>query len=310
LIIRRFDVVALGEGMLEFNQTEAGRPHYLQGFGGDTSNAVIAAARAGVKTAYLSRVGDDAFGRSLLELWAREGVDTRAVETDAQAATGIYFVTHVPHGHEFSYMRAGSAASRMTARWLLDGPAAQAIRDAKILHLSGISLAISGNARDASLAAMELARETGTQVAFDPNLRLKLWSLAQAREGIGAAMALCDIFLPSLDDVTSLTGMADVDAVIDWGHAAGAAVVVVKLGDDGAVASDGRRRERIEGLAVPAVDATGAGDCFCGNLLARVALGDSVFEAARYANAAAAIAVQGFGAVAPLPRRGQVEALL
>jgi 2-dehydro-3-deoxygluconokinase len=90
----------------------------------------------------------------------------------------------------------------------------------------------------------------------------------------------------------------------------GAPQVVLKLGADGALASDGQRREHIEGIAVRAVDATGAGDCFCGNLLARIARGDSLFEAARYANAAAALAVQGFGAVAPLPSPREVEALL
>jgi 2-dehydro-3-deoxygluconokinase len=305
---RHFDVVALGEGMLEFNQTDAGKPNYLQGFGGDTSNAVIAAARADAKTAYLSRVGNDTFGQSLRELWQREGVDSRAVETDDDSPTGIYFVTHGPEGHEFSYCREGSAASRMTARWLLGGPASRVIRTAKILHVSGISLAISTSARETSLAAMKLAREAGTRVSFDPNLRLKLWSLDDAREGITAAMALCDIFLPSLEDVTTLTGMTDVDAVIDWGHAAGASVVVLKLGAEGAVASNGRRRERLASHAVQTVDATGAGDCFCGNLLARLSAGDSIFAAARYANAAAAIAVQGFGAVAPLPRPEQVRA--
>jgi 2-dehydro-3-deoxygluconokinase len=307
---RHFDVAALGEGMLEFNQTDAGKPDYLQGFGGDTSNAVIAAARAGAKTAYLSRVGGDAFGRSLLELWRREGVDTQAIETDDAAPTGIYFVTHGPQGHEFTYRREGSAASRMTPRWLQEGPGSRVIREAKILHLSGISLAISASARETSLAAMKLAREAGTQVSFDPNLRLKLWSLDQARRGIAAAMALCGIFLPSLEDVTTLTGIEDADAVIDWGHEAGAAQVILKLGADGAIASDGRRRERIESERVPTVDATGAGDCFCGNVLARLAAGDSVFHAARYANAAAAIKVQGFGAVAPLPRPEQVKALL
>lgn len=307
---QRFDVAALGEGMLEFNQVAAGQPNYLQGFGGDTSNAAIAAARAGAKTAYVSRVGDDSFGRSLLELWTREGVDVSAVATDPEAPTGIYFVHHGPNGHEFSYRRAGSAASRMTADWLVGGPAGAVIRASKILHVSGISLAISASARAAALAAMRLAREAGVRVSFDPNLRLKLWTLEEARAGIATAMSLCDIFLPGLDDVTALTGMTDGGAVIGWGHAAGAAVVVLKLGADGAIASEGGRRERIAGHPVPAVDATGAGDCFCGNLLARVAAGDDVFQAARHANAAAALAVQGFGAVAPLPRPAQVRALL
>jgi 2-dehydro-3-deoxygluconokinase len=231
------------------------------------------------------------------------------VETDPAAPTGLYFVTHGPRGHEFSYRRAGSAASRMTAQWAATGAAAAVLRSCRILHVSGISLAISPSARDAALAAMRTAREAGALVSFDSNLRLKLWTLEEAREGIAAAMALCDIFLPSLDDVIALNGLRDPEAVADWGHAAGARSVVVKLGADGALASEGGRRERIPARAVAAVDATGAGDCFCGNLLARLALGDDLWTAGRYANAAAALAVQGWGAVAPLPRPEQVRAM-
>src|SRR5438128_2343861 len=106
-----FDLVALGEAMLEFNQTQPGQATYLQGFGGDTSNAVIAAARAGAATAYLTRVGDDWFGERLLALWRDEGVDVGGVEKDPQRPTGIYFVQHGERGHVFSYRRAGSAAS-------------------------------------------------------------------------------------------------------------------------------------------------------------------------------------------------------
>ena len=140
--MKRFDFVALGEPMVEFNQTHPGRPDYLQGFGGDTSNATLAAARAGARTAYLSRLGDDPWGRALLALWSLEGVNTEAVDIDPTAATGVYFVTHGPQGHEFSYLRAGSAASRMTPE-NLSPVARQAIRDAHWLHVSGISLAIS-----------------------------------------------------------------------------------------------------------------------------------------------------------------------
>ena len=305
---KRFDVVALGEAMVEFNQTLPGQPQYLQGCG-DTSNAVIAAARAGARTAYLTRIGDDSFGRWLLELWRGEGVDTAAVEVDSTQPTGIYFVTHGPQGHEFSYRRAGSAASRMTPGWL-SGGAAEAIRQAKVLHVSGISMAISSGACDTVLAAMRIAREAGTLVSLDSNLRLKLWPLEKARAALRSAIAQTDIFLPSLEDLVTLTGITDPDALVDWSHEAGAASVVLKLGGDGALASDGVRRERIAAHAVTLVDATGAGDCFCGNLLARLAAGDPLFEAARWANAAAAFAVQGFGAVAPLPRPAQVKALL
>src|SRR6202158_4817801 len=108
-----FDLVALGEPLLEFNQTRAGEELYLQGFGGDTSNCVIAAARLGAATAYITRLGDDAFGRKFLALWQHERVDASGVAIDTDANTGIYFVTHGASGHEFSYLRAGSAASRM-----------------------------------------------------------------------------------------------------------------------------------------------------------------------------------------------------
>jgi 2-dehydro-3-deoxygluconokinase len=305
-IEKRFDIVALGEAMVEFNQTRPGEPQYLQGFGGDTSNAAIAAARAGARVAYLTRLGRDLFGDDLMALWQREGVDTSGIERDETAPSGIYFVTHGAKGHEFSYRRAGSAASRMNPQWL----PRDIVRSAQILHVSGISLAISQSARDTVFAAIEEARSANTLVSLDSNLRLKLWPLEDARVAITRAAGGCDLFLPSVEDALALSGCGDADAIVDWGHSLGAPQVVLKLGGDGALVSDGRRRERITGHAVVMADATGAGDCFCGNLLARLAQGDSIFEAARYANAAAAIAVQGFGAVAPLPRPDQVRALL
>jgi len=306
---RIYDVVALGEAMVEFNQTTPGQAQYLQGFGGDTSNASIAAARAGARTAYLTRIGADNFGRLLLQLWAQEGVNTSGVSTASASHTGIYFVTHGSQGHEFHYLRADSAASRMTPHWL-SGTPTELIRSAHYLHLSGISLAISAGACDTAFEAMETAREAGTLVSFDSNLRLKLWPLARARACTIQAVSMCDLFLPSLEDMTTLTGLTEPDQVIDWGHDNGAATVVLKLGAEGARISDGRKRETIAARHVTVRDATGAGDCFCGNLLARMAKGDDVFHAAAYANAAAALSVQGFGAVNPMPRSSSVFAVL
>jgi 2-dehydro-3-deoxygluconokinase len=104
----------------------------------------IAAARLGARAGYVSRVGDDAFGRALLRLWADERVDARGVATDSGAPTGVYFVTHGPSGHEFSYLRVGSAASRMEPASL----PMDVIRGARLVHVSGISQAISGSACD------------------------------------------------------------------------------------------------------------------------------------------------------------------
>jgi 2-dehydro-3-deoxygluconokinase len=301
-----FDLAAIGEPMVEFNQTRPGAREYLQGFGGDTSNTVIAAARSGARTAYVTRLGDDAFGRMFLELWAAEGVDARGVAIDPAAPTGVYFVKHGPQGHEFSYLRAGSAASRLAPA----GLPLEVMRAARCVHASGISMAISAGAADAVLAAFEAARGAGGKVSFDPNLRLKLWPLARARALIGAAAALADYYFPSLEDARTLSGLEDADAVLDWAHRQGARNVLLKLGPAGVIASDGARRERIAGIRVDARDGTGAGDCFCGAALARLAAGDDLVAAARYANAAAALKTTGFGAVAPIPRPEAVRRLL
>jgi len=300
------DIVAIGEPMVEFNQTRPGEPHYLQGYGGDTSNMIIAAARSGARTGYVTRIGDDEFGRMFLALWQAEGVDTRGVALDAEAHTGVYFVTHGPRGHAFSYLRAGSAASRLRPQ---DLPL-ELLREARFVHASGISMAISATAADAVLAAFEAARTAGAKVSFDSNLRPKLWPLARARALIGAAAGMADFFFTSLDDARALSGLQDPDALLDWAHRLGAKSVLLMRGAEGAIASDGAKRERIAGVKVEAVDATGAGDCLCGATLARLAAGDPLFEAARYGNAAAALKTTGYGAVAPLPRDSAVRRVL
>ena len=298
--------------MVEFNQ----QPHehaddaplYLQGFGGDTSNAAIAATRAGARVAYLTRLGTDRWGDRLMDLWQRENVGTTAVLLETQAPTGMYFVSHDAQGHHFSYARAGSAASRMQLQDLRHW--AEPIAQSQWLHLSGISLAISASACDTAFAAMQHARSVGTRVALDSNLRLSLWPLARAQACIRQAVGLCDLFLPSLEDMTALTGLTQASDIIAWSHAQGAAQVVLKLGAEGALASDGQSQRHVPGHAVTALDATGAGDCFAGNLLARLSAGDDLWAATTYANAAAALSVQGFGAVAPLPRREAVLQVL
>jgi 2-dehydro-3-deoxygluconokinase len=300
------DILSLGEPMVEFNQTRPGEPNYLQGYGGDTSNLAIAAARSGARTAYVTRLGDDEFGRMFMELWKEEGVDTRGVAIDAEAYTAVYFVRHDQSGHAFSYLRAGSAASRMCPEDLPLG----LIREARFVHASGISMAISAGAADSVLAAFDTARAAGAKISFDANLRLKLWPLARARALIGAAADSADYFFPSIEDARALSGLDDAGAILDWAHRLGAKTVFLKLGAEGVITSDGARRERIPGLRVQAIDTTGAGDCFCGAALARLAAGDSVADAARYANAAAALATTGFGAVAPLPRPDEVFSLL
>ncbi|MFF7060418.1 sugar kinase [Achromobacter spanius] len=299
-----FDIVALGEPLVELNQTQKDHQQYLQGYGGDTSNAVIAAARQGARCAYLTRVGNDAFGAQFLDLWKTEGVDTSGVQSDEDAHTGLYFVQHGPDGHAFSYLRRGSAASLMTPALLQSG----LIERSRFLHVSGISLAISTSACDTVFAAIERAHAAQTQVSLDSNLRLRLWPVDRARAILRETMRQADLFLPSMDDMQHLTGNNDPERTLDWIRDGGATgVVVLKLGKDGSIIDDGKTRTPVAALRVDAVDATGAGDCFAGSLLARRCQGDSWEDAVRYANAAAALSTLGYGAVDPLPRAEQVR---
>ena len=303
----RFDIVAYGEPMVEFNQTGDGEGRlYLQGFGGDTSNFAIAAARQGARVAYAGALGDDPYGRLLRELWAREGVDHSAVATNREAYTAIYFVTHDAGGHHFHFFRNGSAASRVTPATLpLD-----AVRAARVFHLSGISLALSPGACDAGFSAIEAARAAGVRVSFDTNLRLKLWPAPRARAVMTEAMRLADICLPSHDDMTVLTGLSDDDEIVDHCLALGAKVVALKLGSRGALVADATQRHRIAPHPCRPVDATGAGDTFGGAFVARLVAGDALESAARYAAVAAALSTEGYGAVEPIPGEQQIRQAL
>lgn len=300
------DILAFGEALVEFNQQPDDASRYLQGFGGDTSNFCIAAARQGATAGYVSAVGADSFGEMLLALWTRERVDTRHVLVDPSAPTGVYFVTHDNHGHRFDYLRAGSAASQYAHEQL---PLA-AIAQARYLHLSGVSLAISTAACDTGLAAMEHARKAGVQVTLDTNLRLRLWTLARARAVMREAFTLTDVCLPSWDDITVLTGLDDRDAIVDHLLGCGIGIVALKLGEEGAYVATPEARTLVAPFAVRPVDATGAGDCFGGAFVARLAAGDDPFTAARYANVAAALSTTGYGAVAPIPKSETVLARL
>ncbi|MBS3933759.1 MAG: sugar kinase [Truepera sp.] len=301
------EIISLGEPLIEFNQLrEGGREVYLPGFGGDTSNMAVAAARQGASVAYLTRLGQDAFGDMLLALWQAEGIDTSYVIRDPVAPTGIYFVTHTEAGHAFTYFRQGSAASLIKPEEL----PTEAIARAKLLHLSGISQAISTSACDTVFAAIATAREQGVLVSYDPNVRLKLWPLPRAKAIILETMAQCDFCLPNLDEASLLTGLKEPEAIVDALLNRGAKVVALKLGAEGALVADHHQRHAIPGLRVATVDATGAGDTFDGALLTELLRGAPLAAAARYANAAAALATQGYGAVAPIPRRAEVEAFL
>ncbi|HEY6979912.1 sugar kinase [Reyranella sp.] len=300
-------IVCLGEPLIEFNRPREGDGRtWLQGFGGDSQNVAIAAARQGASAGYLTGLGQDWMGDAFLELWKAEGVDASRVSRHPTAPTGVSFVTHTEAGHKFDYLRKNSAASLMQPEHL----PADYIAGARFFHLSAIGQAISESARATCDAAIAAARAAGVKVSYDTNLRLRLWDIDTARHTIDATIARCDIALPSLDDSQQLTGLKSPEAIIDFYLGLGAPLVALKMAGEGCLIATRGERIRLPGHPVRPVDATGAGDTFDGSFLARLLAGDDLEAAGRYANVAAALSTEGYGAVTPIPRRDAVLAAL
>jgi 2-dehydro-3-deoxygluconokinase len=304
------DIIAIGEPMFELSAEEEGSlsevRRFVAGWGGDTSNFSIAASRAGARVGYLTRLGDDAFGDSFINLWQREGIDVSRIVKDPEAFTAAYFISRKGKQHHFTYFRKGSAASRMTPGFL----PRDFIASARLLHVSGISQAISVSACDTMAAAITLARAAGRLVSYDPNFRPQLWSLDRAREVIHETCRLADLIFPSLDEARLLTDLASPDEIARFYLGLGPKVVVVKLGAEGALLATADDLCTFPPNKVNAIDMSGAGDTFDGAFVARYLAGWPLDACVRFANAAAAITTTGLGCVTPVPRIADIEALM
>lgn len=314
----RPEIVSLGEPLIELNAlydaplSEVER--FERSYGGDTSNFVIAVSRLGGRAGYLTRLGDDEFADSFLKLWAEEGVDTRHIVKDPTAYTGIYFIARMGQKHCFSYLRQNSAASRMTPDFL----PADYIRQARLLHISGISQGISNSACDTVFSAIEIAREANLKISYDPNLRLKLWPLARAKAIIHQTVSMADIYLPSIEDALALTGKKDAEEIVRYYIDLGPQMVVLKLGAQGSLLAIRKKTgnglrlqiQKFEPFKVASRDLTGAGDTFDGAFIVGYLAGWPLEKCMRFANAAAALTTTGLGAVSPIPRLHAVLDLL
>lgn len=304
-------LVSLGEALVEFAAVDgslADARTYRRGFGGDTSNFAVAAARLGAQVAYVTRVGDDEFGRSLLALWRREGVHTGYVRVAPGEPTGIYFLAHDPDGRScFTYYRAGSAASRLSPQEV----PAEAVDGARLLHTSGISQAISPSAREAVRWALERARRKGVVVSYDLNVRPRLMPVDAFRGVVLDTLPLVDVAFLSTEDARYVFGERDEERTLQRVLDAGVRVAVLKQAERGCtVATAAGERVCAPAWAVDAVDPTGAGDAFDAAFVVEWLAGRPLEEAARFANAVGALATTGLGATAALPTRAQVEAFL
>lgn len=300
------DLLALGECMVELFSEEplAEAPAFVKTFGGDTCNVLVAAARMGTTTGYITRVGDDPFGPFLRQSWQREGIDISQVRV-VDGYNGLYLISLLPGGErEFVYYRQGSAASTLQPEDL-DEPA---IAAAKVLHVSGISQAVSPTSRATVLAAAQMAHRHGVRVSYDPNLRQRLWSLAEAQAALAELLPYIRIALPSAPDESALLiGERDPERVAAYFLAAGAELVAVKCGSDGVLVAQGGESTAVAAHVPDQVrDTSGAGDVFDGAFLHGLIAGMSPARAARLGVVAAGLKVRGRGAIASQPRREEV----
>jgi 2-dehydro-3-deoxygluconokinase len=252
-------VLTVGETMALLDPVGDGEPRYGDALtlriGGAESNFAVALARLGVPVTWVSRVGDDPFGRMLVEAVAAEGVDVRA-QTDSGAPTGLFVKWRGADGPANAYYRRGSAASRLSVAdvpdALLDG--------VELVHLTGITTGLGEAPRVLVHDLAQRAKERGARLSFDPNYRAALWtSPAEALAAHADLIPLADWYLCGAAEGRLLFGVETADEVLDAVLAAGAAEAVVRLGADGALTRDGV----VPPSRVVAVrDEIGAGDGF------------------------------------------------
>lgn len=263
------EVVTIGEGMVLLQPMNEGplayAPLFTRTIAGAESNVSIALSRLGHKVRWVSRLGNDPFGDVILSTLAGEGVDIGCVERDPAYPTAIYFKEFKGYGDpNVYYYRKGSAVSRLSPDHLRD----EWLDGAKVLHVTGITPALGAGTAAAIAELMKRARDRGLTVAFDPNLRRKLWSEEEARRTLLSLVPLCDIFLPGIEEAEFLLGE---QAEEEYGRLfleMGPSTVVLKLGERGSIGYTAAASVQAEPHKVSRiVDTVGAGDAFAAGVL-------------------------------------------
>jgi 2-dehydro-3-deoxygluconokinase len=273
-------------------------------WGGDTSNFALALSKLGHRTAYLTRIGTEDFGSSFMDIWRQGGVDLSLLQRDSVNPTGLYFISFEEKKHHFTYYRRNSAACYIDAEsidW-------QMIREARVLHLSGISQGISRNALEVSFKLMEFAKANRILVSYDINFRPALWHKEVARAVIRHTINEFADILEMTEDELNLLGWDPHTVLRDLNHVPG--LVALKRGAEGCVLMQKTRRIEIPPYAVEVADTVGAGDAFDAGLIAGVLENLELESVGRKANAVAALTCRGIGPLRAHPHPAEVESLL
>lgn len=303
-------VVALGESLGLLVASRIGRlelvPTMDLGFGGAESNVAIGVARLGVPATWMGRLGDDALGRLIGRQLRAEGVSVAAT-CDPEAPTALMLKERPAAGSSaVSYYRAGSAGSRLAPEHLdLD-----LIRDARILHITGITAALGAGPRAALDAAIDAARDNGTIISFDVNHRSRLWDHSTAARAYREIAARADVVFAGDDESELLTGEKEPAAQALAITGMGPKQAIVKLGAEGAYALCDGDAVQQPAFAVHAVDTVGAGDAFVAGYLAELISGAPLTNRLRTAAACGAIACTAPGDWEAAPDRAAIARLL
>lgn len=302
------DLVTLGETMVAFIPEEKEYIRYAKSFekktAGAESNVAIGVAKLGHKAGWISKVGKDELGEFVIREVRGEGVDTTCVGRCDEAPTGVMF-KQVLAGNEtsVSYYRKNSAASTLCPEDIdIDY-----VTSAKILHISGVTPALSDSCKETINYVVDKAKAHGMIISFDPNIRLKLWSKEAAKETLTPLLGKSDIVLTGLDEGEILLGLNDGEAIIEELLNYGVKQVAVKLGADGALVGDKDGIHKIEATKVAVVDNIGAGDAFSAGFLSGVIEGKSTEECGAMGCLMGAFAVSSFGDIEGLPDRETFE---
>jgi fructokinase len=316
---KRFDIAAFGELLIDYTpagKSPAGMDLFEQNPGGAPANVLVCASRLGRRTAFIGKVGADMQGEFLRKTLHDEGVDTGGLVSDDNFFTTLAFVSLKESGERSFAFARKPGADTMIRSGEVDLPM---IRNSRIFHFGSLSLTDSP-AREATLFALEEAKNAGCIISFDPNYRPLLWkSSGQAREQMCAVLPYADMIKLSGEEAELITGHADPEAAAGYLTGCGAGIAVVTLGAKGAVAATKEGCAAVPGFSVAAVDTTGAGDAFWGAFLSCAAESGgrpeeiSLAEAcgmAGFANAAAALCVTKRGGIPSMPRPDEIVRLM
>ena len=264
------DVVTLGEVLIQMNAASNGPLRHVSLFekhaAGAEANFAIGMTRLGFKAGIITRVKDDEFGKYVVNLLRGEGVDVSRIKTENDAPNGVYFIQRnypIPGKSSVVYYRKGSAASKMSAGDI----DVEYVKDARLLHLTGITPALSSSCKEACLKALRTASEAGVTVSVDTNIRLSLWSKQEARTTLLPMIEKANIVLTEPQDAEILFGTRDPDDIADEVFRMGPETVAVKLGDEGAAAYVKGKSARKPAFKVPVEDVIGAGDAFAAGFI-------------------------------------------